>query len=391
MPERFGVRVLNAIAPAGLARLPAERFDVGPDIAEPHAILLRSADLHALPVPPSVLAIARAGAGTNNIPVAVMSERGVPVFYAPGANANAVKELVLVGMLMAARHVVTALAFVQALDVGAPDLEARIEQGKKAFAGRELAGATLGVVGLGKVGALVAEAGIALGMQAIGFDPALPGAAALPAGVQRTGELDALLAAADFVTLHVPLLPATRHLLDAARLARMRPQAVLLNFSREGVVDTGAVLQALDGGRLAGYVCDFPGPPLHRHPKVVALPHLGASTEEAETQCAVMAASQLRDFLEHGSIGASVNFPAAALARSTPWRLALAHGNVPGMLGRISTALAEAGLNVSELLNRSREDLAYTLVDVDSAPPAGALAALRRIGGIRSVRLLPAD
>lgn len=390
MAERWRVQVLNAIAPAGLACLPAERFELAPEPVDPQAILLRSADLHARPVPPSVCAIARAGAGTDNIPVAAMTARGVPVFYAPGANANAVKELVIAGLLVAARRVVPALDFVRGLDPAAPDMEAAIERGKKAFAGRELAGATLGVVGLGKVGALVAQAAHGLGMRVLGHDPALPADAALPPGLQRLAALDELLAAADFVTLHVPLLAVTRHLLDAARLARMPAQAVLLNFSRDGVADTAAVLHALDAGRLAGYVCDFPAPGLVGHPKVVALPHLGASTAEAETQCAVMAATQLREYLLHGSVGQAVNFPAAVLARSTPWRVALAHANVPAMLGRIAAALADHGLNIAELLNRSRGDLAYTLVDVESAPPAAALQALRAIAGVRAVRELPA-
>jgi D-3-phosphoglycerate dehydrogenase len=386
------VLVFNQIAARGLARLPAPRYAVGQDLADPVAIVVRSADLHAVPIPPSVRAIARAGAGTNNIPVAEMSRRGVPVFNAPGANANAVKELVLAGMLMAARQIAPALRFTAGLDVAAPGLDQRVEDGKKAFAGFELAGKDLGVVGLGRVGALVADAGIKLGMNVLGFDPEITVDAAwnLPSQVRRAASVDEVLRNAHFVSLHVPLLPATRHLVNAKNLAGMRPGAVLLNFAREGIADDAAVVQALDGGGLAHYVCDFPGPAIHGHPKVVALPHLGASTREAEENCAVMVIDQLRDFLEHGNVVNAVNFPHVTMARESAWRVAIANANVPNMLGQISTAMASAGLNIHNMVNKSRGEMAYTLVDVDSPVPPATLEAIAAIGGVLSVRSLPA-
>lgn len=391
MAERLSVLVLNQIAPAGLARLPPERYRVGKDLTEPDAILLRSADLHGAIIPASVRAVARAGAGVNNIPVAALSARGVPVFNAPGANANAVKELVLAGMLMAARHLPAALRFTASLDTAAPDLEREVEDGKKAFAGFELAGKTLGIVGLGKVGALVADAAIQLGMNVVGYDPEITVEAAwgLPSQVQRAASVAEVLRRSMFVSLHVPLLEATRHLVGAANLGLLQPGAVLLNFSREGVVDHEAALDALTTGHLGQYVCDFPGVTLHGHPKVIALPHLGASTQEAEENCAVMVAEQLRAYLEHGEIRNAVNFPAVQMARESAHRVAIANSNVPNMLGQISTAMAQAGLNIHTMVNKSRGEMAYTLVDVDSPVTEPALAALRAIPGVLAVRSLP--
>jgi D-3-phosphoglycerate dehydrogenase / 2-oxoglutarate reductase len=391
MAERFPVLVLNQIAPAGLARLPAERYRVGKDIAEPQAILLRSADLHGRPIPASVLAVARAGAGVNNIPVAALSARGVPVFNAPGANANAVKELVLAGMLMAARQLPAALRWTAALDMADAQLEQTLEDGKKAFAGFELAGKTLGVIGLGRVGCGVADAAIRLGMEVIGFDPEITVDAAwsLPSQVQRAGSVAEVLRRSRFVTLHVPLLEATRHLVGSNNLGLLPPGAVLLNFSREGVVDAQAAVEALGTGLLSAYVCDFPAPSLHGHPKVIALPHLGASTGEAEENCAVMVADQLRAYLEHGDIRHAVNFPAVQMARESAHRVAIANANVPNMLGQISTAMAQAGLNIHNMVNKSRGEMAYTLVDVDSPVHATVLSTLRAIGGVLAVRSLP--
>lgn len=391
MAEPFRVLVLNQVSATGLARLPAERYTTGKDIAEPDAILLRSADLHTLPIPASVRAIGRAGAGTNNIPVAALSARGVPVFNTPGANANAVKELVLAGMLMAARQLPAALEFVRALDASARDLDQRVEDGKKAFAGSELAGQTLGVIGLGKIGCLVADAAIRLGMNVLGHDPEITVDAAwsLPSQVRKANSVAEVLRGAAFVTLHVPLVAATRHLVNADNVVLMRPGAVLLNFSREGVVDDDAVLAALERGTLGRYVCDFPSAAIHGQPKVIALPHLGASTREAEENCAVMVADQLRDFLEHGNIANAVNFPAVAMARESAHRVAIANANVPNMLGQISTAMARHGLNIHNMVNKSRGDMAYTLVDVDSPVPAALLAELGAIEGVLSVRSLP--
>jgi D-3-phosphoglycerate dehydrogenase len=392
MSERLGVLVINQISASGLSRLPAEIYFVGKDVHDPAAILVRSADLHAMTIPASVRAIGRAGAGTNNIPVEAMSRRGVPVFNAPGANANAVKELVLAGMLMAARQIAPALRFVAALDPAVPDLDKAVEEGKKAFAGYELDGQTLGIIGLGKIGCLVADAAIKLGMNVLGFDPEITVDAAwsLPSQVRRAASVNDVLKQALFVTLHVPLVEATRHLVNDANIGLMRPGAVLLNFSREGVVADSAVLDALAANRLGQYVCDFPGAAIHGHAKVIALPHLGASTREAEENCAVMVVDQLRDYLEHGNLSNAVNFPNVGMARESAYRVAIANANVPNMLGQISTAMAHAGLNIHNMVNKSRGDMAYTLVDVDSPVLAEVQAGLVAIDGVLAVRYLPA-
>ncbi|MDP3611858.1 MAG: phosphoglycerate dehydrogenase [Rubrivivax sp.] len=383
--------VLNAISAGGLSRLPVARYRVGKDLAAPDAILLRSADLHGVAIAPSVRAIGRAGAGTNNIPVQALSARGVPVFNAPGANANAVKELVLAGMFIAARQIAPALRFVAALDVTQPDLDKTVEEGKKAFAGYELQGQTLGIVGLGKIGCLVADAAIKLGMQVLGYDPEITVDAAwsLPSQVKRAASVNEVLKGAQFVSLHVPLVDTTRGLVNSANIGLMRPGAVLMNFSREGVVDNTAVIDALNAASLSAYVCDFPHASLHGHPQVVALPHLGASTREAEENCAVMVVDQLRDYLEHGQIINAVNFPAVHMVRESPFRIAIANANVPNMLGQISTTMAHAGLNIHNMVNKSRGEMAYTLVDVESAVDPGVLQALAAIHGVLAVRYLP--
>ncbi|HUW37192.1 MAG TPA: 3-phosphoglycerate dehydrogenase family protein [Rhodocyclaceae bacterium] len=393
MAEKFGVLVLNQISPLGLARLPAERYAVGKDLAAPDAILVRSADLHRLAIPASVRAIGRAGAGTNNIPVPAMSARGVPVFNAPGANANAVKELVVAGMLLAARNLAEALAFVAGLDPRDPDLAKRVEDGKKAYAGIELTGHALGIIGLGKIGCLVADAAIKLGMNVYGYDPEITVDAAwsLPAQVRRANSVAEVLKNADFVSLHVPLLPATRDLINAGNVGSMKPGAVLLNFSREGVVDEAAVLDALAADKLGRYVCDFPSAVLSGQPRVIALPHLGASTAEAEENCALMVADQLRDYLEHGNVQNAVNFPNLTMPRESAFRVAIANANVPNMLGQISTAMAQAGLNIHTMINKSRADMAYTLVDVDSPVPPATIASIAAIAGVLAVRYLPLE
>jgi D-3-phosphoglycerate dehydrogenase / 2-oxoglutarate reductase len=397
MADAFRVLVLNQIAAVGLKRLPQDQYSVGKDVSNPDAILVRSADMHAMDIPAGVRAIARAGAGTNNIPVKTMSARGVPVFIAPGANANAVKELVLAGMLMAARNLPGALRFVSALDASDAQMDAKVEEGKKAFAGFELAGHTLGIVGLGKIGCLVADAAIKLGMQVMGYDPDITVDAAwsLPSQVRRAASVAEVLKSSHFVTLHVPLVEATRHLVNADNIGSMKGGAVLLNFSREGVVDNAAVLAALERKQLGWYVCDFPHASLmgegRAHPQVLALPHLGASTREAEDNCAVMVIDQLRDFLEHGNVARSVNFPEVSMPRESRWRVAIANANVPNMLGQISTAMAHAGLNIHNMVNKSRGEVAYTLVDVDSAVQPAVLQKLASIHGVLSVRYLPSD
>jgi D-3-phosphoglycerate dehydrogenase len=392
MAERLGILVMNQISASGLSRLPVESYRVGKDVADPVAILVRSADLHAVAIAASVRAIGRAGAGTNNIPVEAMSRRGVPVFNAPGANANAVKELVLAGMLMAARQIAPALRFVGTLDTAVSDLDKAVEDGKKAFAGYELSGQTLGIIGLGKIGCLVADAAIKLGMNVLGFDPDITVDAAwsLPSQVRRATSVNEVLRQAQFVTLHVPLVEATRHLVNDANIGLMRPGAVLLNFSREGVVADSAVLDALAAQRLGQYVCDFPGAALHGQPHVVALPHLGASTREAEDNCAVMVVDQLRDYLENGNLCNAVNFPQVSMARESAYRVAIANANVPNMLGQISTAMAQAGLNIHNMVNKSRGEMAYTLVDVDSPVRPEVQAGIAAIHGVLAVRYLPA-
>jgi D-3-phosphoglycerate dehydrogenase len=385
------VLTLNAISARGLARLP-EHYVVGGDVVDPDAILVRSANMHDMDIPASVRAIGRAGAGTNNIPVKKMSERGVPVFNAPGANANAVKELVIAGMLMGARNLVPALKFVDGLAGTDGAMHKATEAGKKQFAGMELPGRTLGVIGLGAIGSHIAEAAIRLGMNVVGFDPAITVDAAwrLPSQVKRAENVEDVLRMADFVTLHVPLLDATRNLINAQRIGVMRPGAVLLNFAREGVVDNAAVVEALDANKLHAYICDFPAIALKGHAKVVALPHLGASTEEAEENCAVMVAEQLADYLENGNILNAVNFPNVSMARESAYRLAIANANMPNMVGQISAVLAAAGLNIHNMVNKSKGDMAYTLVDVDSAVSDKVIQQLSAIAGVLAVRYLPA-
>jgi D-3-phosphoglycerate dehydrogenase / 2-oxoglutarate reductase len=388
--EKFRVQFLNHISANGLKRFPWDRFAVSPDGHDPHAILVRSADLHGTPVPGTVLAIGRAGSGTNNIPVAEMSARGIPVFNAPGANANAVKELVLAGMLLAARNLDAALRFLDSVPREDPDLKG-IEAAKKAFAGYELAGHTLGVVGLGKIGCLVADAAIKLGMHVIGYDPAITveSAWSLPSTVKKAEQLSELLRHSHFVTLHVPLMDATRDMIDAGGIAQMKHSAVLLNFSRNGVVDEAAVLEGLANKQLAKYVCDFPSRDLAQHSGVILLPHLGASTREAEENCAVMVADQVRDYLLDGTIRNSVNFPDVSMPRESAFRVAIANANVPNMVGGISHEMAEAGLNIATMTNKSRKDLAYTLVDVDSDVPDSVIKAIAALDGVLMVRYLP--
>jgi len=392
MADSRKILTLNAISARGLARLP-EHYVVGGDITDPDGILVRSANMHEMDIPASVKAIARAGAGTNNIPVKKLSERGVPVFNAPGANANAVKELVIAGMLMGARNLVPALKFVEGLSGSDEEMHKGTEAGKKQFAGMELPGRTIGVIGLGAIGSYIAEAAIKLGMKVIGFDPAITVDAAwrLPSQVKRAENVEDVLRMADFVTLHVPLVDATRNLINAQRVGVMRPNAVLLNFAREGVVDNTAVIEALDANKLHAYICDFPANALKGHARVVALPHLGASTEEAEENCAIMVAEQLADYLENGNILNSVNFPNVSMARESTFRLGIANANVPNMVGQISSVLAAAGLNIHNMVNKSKGDMAYTLVDVDSAVSDAVIQQLANVAGVLSVRYLPAE
>lgn len=393
MTHTYRILTLNNIAQVGLKRLPAELYEVGNQVGSPDAILVRSHDMHKMEIAREVKAIGRAGAGTNNIPVRQMSARGVPVFNAPGANANAVKELVIAGILIAARNLLPAAHFVAGLAGDDAAINEQVEDGKKHFAGVELPKRTLGVIGLGKVGSLVADAAIKLGMHVHGYDPHITVDAAwsLPSSVKKAHSVEDVLKNCEFVTLHVPLAEATRNLISRERIKLMKHGAVLLNFSRDGIADNDAVLEGLSAKRLKYYVCDFPARQLAGNPAVIALPHLGASTREAEDNCAIMVVDELRDYLENGDIRNAVNFPDVAMERESPFRVGIANANVPNMLGQISTAMAQAGLNIHTMLNKSRGEMAYTLVDVDSAVPSRVTGQIAAIKGVLAVRYLPVE
>ena len=393
MAKTFQILTLNKISSEGLKRLPAARYAVGNDIAEPDAILVRSHNMLEMPIPASVKAIARAGAGTNNVPVKKMSARGVPVFNAAGANANAVKELVIAGMLLASRNVVPALHFTASLKGDDATLHKLVEDGKKHYAGIELRGRTLGIIGLGAIGRLVADAAIGLGMSVIGYDPEITVDAAwsLPSQVKKAHSIEDLLKHSDFVSLHIPLLDATRGLINEKRVQAMKAGSVLRNFARDAIVDEDAVLAGLASKHIRNYVCDFPTHKTQGNLGVIALPHLGASTQEAEDNCAVMVVNQVRDYLEHGNLVNTVNFPNVSMPRESAYRLAIANANVPNMLGQISTTLAAAGINIHNMLNKSRGEMAYTLVDTDSATPPALIAQIAAIPGVLMVRDLPLE
>ena len=390
MAKHYKILTLNAISKQGLERLPADSYSTSNDIAEPDAILVRSAKMHDMTIPASVKAIARAGAGTNNVPVAKMSERGVPVFNAPGANANAVKELVFAGMLMGARNLIPALKFAEGLTGADAEISKAVEAGKKNYAGIELPNRTLGIIGLGAIGSLVADAAIKLGMNVLGYDPEITVEAAwrLPSTVRKAQSVDDVVKNSDFITLHVPLMDATRNLINAERLALMKKTTVLLNFAREGIVDDQAVVEAINAGNLRAYVCDFPANALKGCAGVVTLPHLGASTMEAEDNCAIMVAEQVRDYLENGNVLNAVNFPNVSMPRESQHRLAIANANVPNMVGQISTAVADAGLNIHNMVNKSKGEIAYTLVDLDSAMPQAVIDKIAAIKGVLMVRAI---
>ncbi len=392
MAKNYKIQTLNAISKLGLSRLPIS-YTVGNDIAEPEGILVRSQNMHEMDIPASVRAIGRAGAGTNNIPVKKMSERGIPVFNAPGANANAVKELVIAGMLMSARNLVPAFKFVEGLEGDDEALHKQVESGKKHFAGTELPNRTLGIIGLGAIGGLVADAAIKLGMNVLGYDPDITVEAAwrLSSQVKKAASVEEVIKNSDFITLHVPLLDVTRNMINAERIKLMRPGAVLLNFSREGIVDDTAVVAGIAAKQMHAYVCDFPSNALKSQAGVVALPHLGASTQEAEENCAIMVAEQVSDYLENGNILNSVNFPNVEMPRESPFRIAIANSNVPNMVGQISTAMANAGLNIHNMVNKSKGEMAYTLLDVDSDVPQSVIDQIASIPGVLNVRALPTD
>ncbi len=386
------IKTYNTLSPKGLDRFERERYEVGQDIAHPDALLLRSHKLQEAEILESVTAIARAGAGVNNIPLAVCSERGIPVFNTPGANANAVKELVAAAMLLASRDIVGGIAFAQSQDatMSAQSMNALMEQEKKRFAGAELAGKTLGVVGLGAIGSLVARLGLDFGMEVVGFDPALSVEAAwrLPSEVQRMENVPSLFSRSDYVSLHLPVLDSTRELINAEMLTHFRPGSCLLNFAREEIVSTEAIVAALEADQLRRYVADFPNPLLLGRTDTLLMPHIGASTAEAEENCAIMAANQLKAFLDHGNIRNSVNFPAIELERTTEYRITIANRNEPGMLSHILALIGEDGLNVADLLNKSVGDIAYNIIDLDEVPQESLLSKIRSLEGVINLRLI---
>ena len=386
----YKILTLNNIAVEGLRRLPRERYEVASEIAHPDAVILRSYNMHDMEIPETVAAIGRAGAGTNNIPVEAMAARGVPVFNAPGANANAVKELTIAGLLIAARNICDSREYVRGLDETGDALNKLVEAGKKQFVGFELPGKTLGVIGLGAIGVEVANAALELGMKVIGFDPAITVRRAwqLSAGVEQAETMDQLFQHADALTIHVPLIDATRNLVNHDRIALMNDGAIIVNFARGAVVDNAAALDALNSGKLHAYVTDFPTPELIANSKVIALPHLGASTAEAEENCAIMVAENVKDYLENGNIRFSVNFPESRLGRMDAYRITIANANKPNMVGQISTCIGDAGLNIEDLLNKSIGDLAYTIVDVNEPVTKEIEDKLRAIDGVLTLRNL---
>ncbi|HCS64404.1 MAG TPA: 3-phosphoglycerate dehydrogenase [Cellvibrio sp.] len=390
----FKIKTYNAISVKGLNRFSREKYEVASDIGQPDAYILRSHKLHGEALPESVKAVARAGAGTNNVPVDEYTKKGIVVFNSPGANANAVKELVLAGMLLGSRGILSGMEYVSTLThmTDAEEMSKLLEKEKSNFAGFELQGKTLGIVGLGAIGSLIADAALALGMNVVGFDPALSVEAAwrLPSQVGRMENLQSLLARSDYITLHVPAIPATKNLINADTLKITKKGATLLNFAREAIVDAHAVVESLDAGHLGKYICDFPEPILLNRKDVYAMPHIGASTEEAEENCAIMAADQLVDYLENGNIKNSVNFPAVSMDRSPAIgsRITFSNENVSGVLGHVLSVLADHKVNVVDMVNKSRGDVAYNIIDVEHAPSAAVVDALTKVEHVIAVRVI---
>jgi len=384
------ILTLNNISVAGLEKLPRDNYEIASEIQHPDAILLRSFKMHDMDIPTSLKAVGRAGAGVNNIPVDKMSEKGVVVFNAPGANANAVKELVIAGMLIACRNLGQAWDFARNLEGTDEVISKDVEAGKKNFGGFELPGRTLGVVGLGAIGRYVANSAIDLGMDVIGFDPGITveGAWQLSSDVEQANSIDEMIGKVDFITFHVPLIEATANMINAERLKLMKDNVVILNFARNGIIDDEAVSAAIKSGKVYSYVCDFPSNLLKNHERVITLPHLGASTAEAEDNCAIMVAQQIKDYLENGNIRNSVNFPEVKLARTNGHRVTIVNSNVPDMIGQISSTLANKGLNIIDMLNKSRGDVAYTIIDIDKPADDGLINDLNEIDGVLNVRAI---
>jgi D-3-phosphoglycerate dehydrogenase len=380
------VLALNNISPVGLEKLPRENYEVASEVTNPDVILVRSAKMHDMEIGDNLKAVGRAGSGVNNIPLDKMSEKGVVVFNAPGANANAVKELVISSMLLSSRNICQAWHYVNSLPLD--NLKTAIEDGKKNYAGSELPGKTLGIVGLGAIGVQIANAAHALGMKVIGFDPSITIKSAwkLSAEVEQALSVDELFSQSDFVSFHVPLVEGTKNLLNEERIALLPAGATILNFARDGIIDEDALITALEAGKVKYYVTDFPIDDKKNHERVIALPHLGASTVEAEDNCAIMVANQIKDYLENGNILNSVNFPEARMPRAGKERLAITHQNIPNMVGQISTILADAGANIIDMLNKSRDEVAYTLIDLESEISDTVIDNLKQIEGIFKVR-----
>lgn len=386
----FKVQTLNNISSKGLERFPSSEYEVGPDTTDPDAIMLRSYNMHEMAIPVSLKVVGRAGAGVNNIPVDKLGQQGIPVFNAPGANANAVKELVVAGLLLGCRNICQAWDYTRTLKGNDKELQKLVESGKKKFAGFELPGRTLGVVGLGAVGRSVANIALQLGMKVVGYDPGLTieGAWQLSADVRKAASMAELLRGVDFLTFHVPLIEETRNMINSESLKSMRDGVTIMNFARNGIIDDKAVMDGIKAGKVHAYICDFPSNEIKDNPQVISLPHLGASTAEAEENCAMMVADQVRDFLENGNIHNSVNYPEVVVARETDYRMIVANANVPNMLGQISTAMADSQLNIHDMVNRSHGDLAYTLVDVDSTIPEAVRQKIVAIDGVMMVRII---
>jgi len=384
------VLTLNNISVAGLERLPRDNYEIASEIQHPDAILLRSFKMHDMDIPETLKAVGRAGAGVNNIPVDKMSEKGVVVFNAPGANANAVKELVVAGMLMGCRNLCQAWDFARNLEGADDEINKNVEAGKKNFGGFELPGRTLGVVGLGAIGRYVANAAIDLGMNVIGYDPGITveGAWQLSSDIVKAASIDEMIGKVDFITFHVPLIDATKHMINAERLKLMKDNVVILNFARNGIIDDEAVSAAIKSGKVYSYVCDFPSNLLKNHERVITLPHLGASTTEAEENCAIMVADQVKDYLENGNIKNSVNFPEMRMPRTEGHRITIVNSNVPDMIGQISSTMAKKGMNIIDLLNKSKGDVAYSIIDIDKPADDDLINDLQNIKGVLNVRAI---
>jgi len=388
----YKIRTYNAISSKGLSRFPADSYQVASECTDPDGILLRSQKMHTEVLPESVVAIARAGAGTNNIPVADYTEKGVVVFNTPGANANAVKELIVAALLMGSRDIYGGMNYVQGLTeiTDSGEMSKLLEKEKKNFAGGEIQGKTLGVVGLGAIGSMIGNLALELGMNVVGYDPAISVEAAwqLSSSVERMENLEALLACSDFITLHVPAIPATKHLINSKTLAGMKSTAKILNFAREEIVSSADMVAALDAGVIAGYITDFPAPELLGRKDVLLMPHIGASTEEAEENCAVMAANQLMDFLENGNILNSVNYPKIRMSRNGGTRITFTNKNVPKVLGSVLSILADGEINVLDMVNKSRDEIAYNIIDIEGDLNDSLKAQIAAVDGVVHVRVI---